>query len=293
MKSMRIGCIGLGRMGGPMSRNLAKAGHDLVVFDVRPEAIKAAADYGAAPAATPREAAAQADAVLISVPGPEEDDEVLLGRDGVLAGARDGLLVIDTTTITVDQSRKLALRCRERGVDYLEAPVSGAPHGAVAGTLTVMAGGEEATFARALLVLRSIGSNIRLIGPSGCGMAIKLINQAVYVSYMSVFAEGLALGEAVGISLDTLLDVLGSSAAGHPMIATKYDEIRGLAKTGFAVERAMLFMDLARDSFDSVSLATPVIDAAAASLRQALDRGLHAKDLIVARNEYLTKTPSR
>jgi 3-hydroxyisobutyrate dehydrogenase-like beta-hydroxyacid dehydrogenase len=287
--SMRIACIGLGRMGGPMSRNLAKAGHEIVVFDVSAQAMKTAADYCTAAASTAREAAAQADAVLVSVPGPEQDDEALLGRDGVLAGARKGLLVIDATTITVEQSRKLARRCREQGVDYLEAPVSGAPHGAVAGTLTVMAGGDQATFDRALPLLRRIGSNVQLIGPSGCGTAIKLINQAIYVSYMSVFAEGLAVGEAVGISLDTLLDVLGTSAAGHPMIATKYDEIRGLAKTGFALERAMLFMDLARQSFDGIGLTTPVIDAAAASVRHGLERGLHAKDIIVARNEYLAK----
>jgi len=286
---MRIACIGLGRMGGPMARNLAKAGHSLIVFDLRADAIKSAAEHGAVSAATVREAAAQADAVLVSVPGPQEDDEVLLGRDGVLAGARKGLLVIDTTTITVDQSRKLAKRCKERGVDYLECPVSGAPHGAVAATLTVMAAGDEATFARALPILRCIGSNVQLIGPSGCGMAIKLINQAIYVSYMSTFAEGLALGEAVGISLETLLDVFGSSAAGHPMIAKKYDEIRGLAKSGFALERCMLFMDLMRESFEGVRLATPVIDAAAASVRQALQRGLHGSDIIVARNEYLAK----
>jgi 3-hydroxyisobutyrate dehydrogenase-like beta-hydroxyacid dehydrogenase len=276
-------------MGGPMARNLAKASHSLIVFDVCPEAIKGATDHGAASAATVREAVAQADAVLISVPGPQEDDEVLLGRDGVLAGARERLLVIDTTTITVDQSRRQALRCRERGVDHLECPVSGAPHGAAAGTLTVMAAGDEATFARALPILRCIGSNIRLIGPSGSGMAVKLINQAIYVAYMSTFAEGLALGEALGISLETLLDVLGSSAAGHPMIAKKYDEIRGLTKTGFALERCMLFMDLAHESFTDVPLATPVIDAAAASVRSALQRGFHGKDIIVARNDYLAK----
>jgi 3-hydroxyisobutyrate dehydrogenase-like beta-hydroxyacid dehydrogenase len=288
---MRIACIGLGRMGGPMSRNLAKAGHQVVVFDLSAPATKAAADYSTT-ATSAREAAAQADVVLISVPGPQEDDEALLGRDGVLAGARKGLLVIDATTITVEQSRALARRCSEQGVDYLEAPVSGAPHGAVAGTLTVMAGGDQATFDRALPILRSIGSNIRLIGPSGCGTAIKLINQAIYVSYMSVFAEGLALGEAVGISLDTLLDVLGTSAAGHPMIATKYDEIRGLKKTGFALDRCMLFMDLARRSFEGIGLTTPVIEAAAASVQHGLERGLHAKDIIVARNEYLPRVSS-
>ena len=284
---MRIACIGLGRMGGPMARNLARAGHSLIVFDVRPEAIKRATHEGACGAATAGEAAAQADAVLISVPGPQEDHEVLLGRDGVLSGAHDRLLVIDTTTITVAQSRSQALRCKDRGVGHLECPVSGAPHGAVAATLTVMAAGEDAAFARALPILRCIGSNIRLIGPSGTGMALKLINQAIYVAYMSTFAEGLALGERIGIPLETLLEVLGSSAAGHPMIAKKYDEIRGLTNTGFALERCMLFMELARESFADATVNTPVIDAATASIRNALRRGLQGKDIIVARNNYL------
>lgn len=276
-------------MGGPMSRNLAKAGHELLVFDVSAGAMSALAEAGAAPTGSPRELAAKADAIIVSVPGPEEDNNVVLGPDGILAGAKPGLLVIDTTTITVDQSRTLMRLCREKGVDYLESPVSGAPHGAVAGTLTVMAGGDEATFERALPILKCIGSNIKLIGPSGCGMALKLINQAVYVSYMSIFAEGLALGEKIGIPLETMLDVLGSSAAGHPMIATKYDEIRGLKKTGFAIERCMLFMDLARQSFEAGDVSTPVVSAVTASLEHALALGVGGEDIIVARNKYLRK----
>lgn len=271
-----------------MAGNLAKAGHELSVLDVRQEAVEAAQRaYGAATVASPAEMAARADAVLISVPGPDEDALVMLAPDGVLAGARPGLLVIDATTITLPQTRDLAQHCAKRGVDYLDAPVSGGPHGAADGTLTVMVGGEPTVFERALPILKSIGSNIQLVGPSGCGTAIKLINQAVYVSYMSAFAEGLTLGEAVGIPLETLLDVLGSSAAGHPMIATKYDEIRGVAQTGFAIERALLFMDLAQGAFCDIGCTTPVIDAATASLKQALQRGIGAEDLIVARNKYL------
>jgi 3-hydroxyisobutyrate dehydrogenase-like beta-hydroxyacid dehydrogenase len=276
-------------MGAPMSRNLAKAGHELMVFDVSTGAMQAMADAGAVTARSPRELAAQADAIIISVPGPEENHDVLLGADGILAGARPGLLVIDTTTITVDQSRKMMRLCRDKRVDYLESPVSGAPHGAVAGTLTVMVGGDPVTFERALPILKCIGSNIKLIGPSGCGMALKLINQAVYVSYMSIFAEGLALGEKVGIPLETMLDVLGSSAAGHPMIATKYDEIRGLKKTGFAIERCMLFMDLTRQSFAAEDVAMPVVSAATSSLERALALGVGGEDIIVARNKYLKK----
>ncbi|MGE3933639.1 MAG: NAD(P)-dependent oxidoreductase [Rhodospirillaceae bacterium] len=282
---MKVGVIGLGRMGGPMARNIVKGGHTVTVYDVRREAAQAI--EGASAAANPAAVAAASDAVLISVPGPEEDDAVILGADGILAGARDGLLVIDATTITVPQTRTLAATCSARGLDYLDAPVSGAHHGAVAGTLTVMAGGDAAAFARAEPVFKCVGTNIRHIGPTGCGTAIKLINQAVYVSYMSAFAEGLALGDAVGIPLETMLDVLGSSAAGHPMIATKYDEIRGKANTRFAIERATLFLDLAQQAFRDVGCTTPVFDAAMDSLRRAEGLGLANEDIIVARSKYL------
>jgi 3-hydroxyisobutyrate dehydrogenase-like beta-hydroxyacid dehydrogenase len=270
-----------------MSRNLARAGHELIVFDVNQAALAAAVAAGARQAVSAADAAARAEAVFVSVPGPEHDEEVMLGADGILAGAQTGLLVIDTTTVTVPLSRRLAALAAGAGIDYLEAPVSGAPHGAEAGTLTVMAGGGEAVFARARPLLECIGANIRLIGESGCGTAIKLINQAVYVSYMAVFAEGLALGEEAGIALDTLLEVLGSSAAGHPMIEQKYDEIRGIKNTGFAIERALLFMELAHDAFGDSRYSTPVIDAANASLRRAAAKGLADKDLIIARKQYL------
>lgn len=284
---MKIGFVGVGRMGGPMARNLARAGHELIVFDVNDAALASAGGIGMQPAASAAEIAAGTEAVFVSVPGPEHDERVMLGPDGVLAGAQPGLLVIDTTTITVPLSRRLHELAAAAGIDYLEAPVSGAPHGAEAGTLTVMAGGDEAVFARARPLLECIGENIRLIGGRGCGTSIKLINQAVYVSYMAAFAEGLALGEEAGIDLDTLLDVLGSSAAGHPMMAQKYDEIRGLRDTGFAIERALLFMRLADEAFAESRYSTPVIDAAYESLRHASDKGLADKDLIVARKRYL------
>lgn len=289
---MRIGFVGLGRMGSHMSRNLANAGHELVIFDVNPEAVEAARTWGATVGDSAADVAGRTKAVFVSVPGPEHDEAVLLGKDGILAGAAPGLLIIDTTTITVPLSRDFAARAEKAALDYLEAPVSGAPHGAEAASLTVMAGGPESVFQRARPLLECIGTNIRLIGPSGCGTAIKLINQAIYVSYMAVFAEGLALGEEVGIPLETLLQALDTSAAGHPMIAQKYDEIRGLKNTGFAIERALLFMDLAQDAFRDAGHATPVIDAATASLKSAAATGHGRKDVIVGRNAYLAKAAS-
>jgi 3-hydroxyisobutyrate dehydrogenase-like beta-hydroxyacid dehydrogenase len=285
---MKIGFIGLGRMGGAMATNLAKAGHDLAVYDVLPEARAALAAKGMTAAPTARAVAEASEAVFLSVPGPDEVDEAIGGRDGILAGARRGLLLTNTSTITPQQSRTLAAACEAAGVDFLDAPVSGAVHGAVAGTLTVMVGGTAAAFERAQPLLDRLGSKVRHVGAVGSASALKLVNQAVYVSYLTTFAEGLALGEQFGLSVEVMLDVLGTSAAGHPMIAAKYDEIRGTAKTpGFAIERALLFLDLTEATKSGAERRTPVFDAVAASLRHARSLGLAGEDVIVARNRYL------
>jgi len=285
---MKIGFVGLGRMGAPMSTNLAKAGHALVVYDVRASAVHALAASGMTAAASPAAVARASEVVFLSVPGPEEVDAALLASDGVFAGAGRGLLVVNTSTITPAQSIALAKRAAAAGIEFLDAPVSGAVHGAVAGTLTVMVGGSETAFARARPLLESLGSKVRHVGAVGAASALKLVNQAVYVSYLATFAEGLALGERFGLSVDAMLDVLGTSAAGHPMIATKYDEIRGVSTSpGFAIERALLFLDLTEATRSGVAATTPVFDAVAASLRRAEALGLAAEDVIVARNRYL------
>ena len=284
---MRVGFIGLGRIGAPMAQRLAQGGHELFVFDIRDEAMReAAARCGARAVRSPAEAAAAADAVVISVPGPKEDVEVMLGAQGVLAGARAGLLVVDATTVTVKLSRDHAARCRERRVDHLDAPVSVAQRPDITGTLTVMAGGERSAFERARSILECMGSRVHHVGASGAGTAVKLINQSILVAYMAAFAEGLARGEALGIPRDLILDILDPSAAGSPVIATKYDEIRGRSDKRFAVDSAVRYLAMAQESAQQLWLDTPVLDAALASLRAAAGEGLGADDLIVARHRY-------
>ena len=142
-------------------------------------------------------------------------------------------------------------------------------------------------FERALPILQCVAKNIKHVGPVGSGSSIKLLNQIIYVSYQMVFAEGLAIGEDLGLELETMLEVWGASAAGHPMISTKYDEIRGVADTpGFAVDRALLFIDLAEDACQDLDYSTPVFDAVTASLREALAAGLADEDMILARGRY-------
>lgn len=290
---MRIGFIGLGRMGLPMSRNLARAGHELCVFDVVPDAIaRAVADYGAIAANSPGEAARGAEAIFISVPGPDEDIAVMRGPHGVFANASPGALVMDTTTITVSLTRAFNLEARAQGLRFLEVPVSGAERGAIDGTLTAMVGGAPIDLEWARPLLDRLCQHIHLIGPSGAGMALKLINQAVYVGYQAVFAEGLAIGDAMGLDVAQMLEVLGSSAAGHPMMAQRYPAIVAHSDRGFGIDRGTLFLDLAADAFAQAGIPTPVLNATSASLHAAETAGLGGVDIIVGRDRYLRKAAS-
>ena len=284
---MEIGFIGLGRMGGAMARNLQDSGHTLYVNDVRRAACDGVVAAGGTFRATPAEIARNADAVLISVPGPDQVDDVLDGDDGLLAGLTDGKLVIDATTIAPDHSMENARRCAERGADYIDAPVSGGQHGAISRDLAAMVGAEAAAFERARPILECIAKSITHVGPIGSGSTIKLLNQLIYVSYQLVFAEGLAIGEDLGLDLETMLQVWGASAAGHPEITVKYDEIRGVSdKAGFIVKNALLFFDLADRARAELGYTTPVFDAAGESLRRAMASGLADEDMIRARARY-------
>jgi 3-hydroxyisobutyrate dehydrogenase-like beta-hydroxyacid dehydrogenase len=284
---MEIGFVGLGRMGAAMADNILAAGHGLIVNDVRRAACDGAVANGASFMSTARDIAERSEIILISVPGPDELESVLSGDDGLLTGLERGKLVIDTTTISPRQSKANAQSCRERGADYLDAPVSGGQHGAVSADLAAMVGGDDAAFDRARPILDCIAKSVTHIGATGSGSAIKLLNQMIYVSYQMVFAEGLAIGEDLGLDLETMLQVWGASAAGHPEITVKYDEIRGISdKPGFAVNRALLFVDLAEDAYGDLDYATPVFETVAASLRLADQNGLADEDMIRARARY-------
>jgi 3-hydroxyisobutyrate dehydrogenase-like beta-hydroxyacid dehydrogenase len=162
---MRVGFIGLGRVGLPMCQELARAGHALLVYDLKPEAInKAIALCGARSARNGADVAARSDAVVISVAGPSESAFAMLGSDGVLAGGSRGLLVIDTTTSAVAQSQDLNRRAAEAGIDYLDTPVSLAEQDPARGNRTVMVGGDQGAFVRALPLLESIAAHVHYVG---------------------------------------------------------------------------------------------------------------------------------
>src|SRR5262249_47278000 len=190
---MRIGVIGLGIMGAPMARNCLPAGHAVTVRSRTRARMEPLLAEGAAAASTPAEVASSVDAVITCLPDSPDVQEVVAGHGGVLAGAHPGLLVIDTSTIAPDVARSLAERAASAGAAFLDAPVSGGEQGAIAGTLSIMVGGEADAFARARPIFSAIGRQATYMGGPGQGQMTKLVNQVVGATTLAAVAEGVML----------------------------------------------------------------------------------------------------
>jgi 2-hydroxy-3-oxopropionate reductase len=222
MSGERIGFIGLGVMGKPMARNLIRAGHQLVVHSrTRADADELAAD-GATVAATPREVAEQAGVTILMLPDSPQVREVLEGENGLLAGAATGSLVVDMTTCSPVVTRELAGECDERGVAWVDAPVSGGDVGAREATLSIMAGGSEEDVARARPLFEALGRTIVHVGPVGSGQVVKACNQVVVALTIEAVSEALVLGSKAGVDPSTIITVLSGGLA-----ANRVMEVRG------------------------------------------------------------------
>jgi len=210
---MRVGVIGLGIMGAPMARNLLRAGHEVAVYNRTRVRMTPLIEAGATAADSPRALAAAVEAVVTCVSDTPDVEAVVAGPDGVLAGAAPGLLVVDTSTIAPTAARALAAAAASRGVDFLDAPVSGGERGAVDGTLSIMVGGSREAFDRAAPVLGAIGRRATYMGASGQGQMTKLVNQVVGAATLAAVAEGVALGACAGLDPDALVEAVGGGAA--------------------------------------------------------------------------------
>jgi 3-hydroxyisobutyrate dehydrogenase len=210
---MRVGVVGTGIMGAPMARNLLRAGHAVTVHNRSPARVAPLVAAGAVSAVSPREVASRVEAVVTCVPDTPDVETVMLGADGLLAGAGPGLLVIDTSTIAPAAARRLAERAAECAVDLLDAPVSGGEQGAVAGTLSIMVGGRREAFERAAPIFAAIGKRATYMGGPGQGQMTKLVNQVVGAATLAAVAEGIVLGSAAGLDPQALIDAIGGGAA--------------------------------------------------------------------------------
>src|SRR5207302_7215386 len=210
---MRIGFIGLGTMGAPMARNLLDAGFTVTVHNRTREKEERLAEAGAARAATPAEAAAEADIVVTIVADTPDVEHVLFADDGVASGAKPGSLVCDMSPISPDATRHFGARLRERDVGMIDAPVSGGSEGAEKGTLTIMCGGQAADVERVRPVLDVLGSKVTHIGPLGSGQLTKAVNQIMIAGYFEAVAEGLVFAMKAGLDADKVLEAIGAGMA--------------------------------------------------------------------------------
>jgi 3-hydroxyisobutyrate dehydrogenase len=204
--------IGIGNMGRPMAVNLARHGYVLSVNDARPGLPDELAALGARWTDTPASAAANADIVLLSLPGPPQVREVLLGERGVLHAMRAGSVLIDTSTSSVDLAREIAAVASARGVDYLEAPVTNAIDGAAEGRLSIFVGADADAFARWRSVLDVLGNRVLHVGPHGNGATVKLLTNLMWFVNAAAIGEALMLGAKAGVPLDVVREALMHSA---------------------------------------------------------------------------------
>jgi 2-hydroxy-3-oxopropionate reductase len=230
-----VGFIGLGIMGKPMAENLIEAGYDLVAYNRTRE--KAEDLDGARVAETPKGVAEQSDVIITMLPDSPQVEEVLAGEDGVLEGVREGALVVDMSTISPVVTEELSDKASERGASMLDAPVSGGDVGAIDGTLSIMVGGDEEDFERALPLFEVMGQTVTHVGPVGTGQVVKAANQIVVALTIEAVSEALVLGSKGGVPPEKILDVLGGGLAGNKVMEVKREKmLEHSFDPGFRVE---------------------------------------------------------
>lgn len=267
-----IGFIGLGNMGGPMAANLIKAGHRVLGFDLAEPALDALEKAGGERAGGVVALASEADVVVSMLPAGAHVRKIYLGDDGVLANAKAGALLIDSSTIDVDSARTFAAAAAERGFPMVDAPVSGGVAGAAAGTLTFMVGGTDDAFERAKPYLAVMGKTVVHAGGSGNGQAAKICNNMILGISMIGVSEAFVLAERLGLEAQKLFDI-SSTASGQCWSLTSYCPVPGPLPAspanndytpGFAAEMMLKDLKLAQEAAHASGAATPLGAEAAA-----------------------------
>ena len=263
---IKIAFIGLGNMGSPMAKNLLKAGHDVVGFDLSEEAVIDLCALGATGAVSVADAVSGAEVVVTMLPNGAIVKSIYGGEDGILANAASGALLIDSSTISVDDAREVSASAKSAGFDMLDAPVSGGVAGAAAGTLAFMVGGSEEAFARAELILEPMAGKIVHTGGAGNGQAAKVCNNMLLAISMIGTAEAYNLGRKLGLDDQVFFDV-AANASGQSWSLTSYCPVPGPVpaspanndyKPGFAASLMWKDLGLAVDAIEKTGVDSPL-----------------------------------
>jgi len=291
----QIAFIGLGHMGLPMARNLLKAGFPLKVFDLVQAAMDELAGEGALPAKSAAEAAAGAQVVISMLPASRHVEGLYLGADGLLAALKPGTLVLECSTIAPEVARTVHAAAHERGIELLDAPVSGGTAGAAAGTLTFMVGGHPETLAKAQPFFQAMGKNIFHAGPDGAGQVAKVCNNQVLAVQMIATAEAMAMGVANGLEPAVLAEIMRQSSGGNWTLE-KYNPWPGVMENapaskgysgGFMAELMAKDLGLAQQAAHSSGSSTPMGALALQLYRLLLKQGKGKQDFSVVQQLFV------
>lgn len=284
-----IGFIGLGIMGRPMARNLVRAGHSLVVHDRVRDPVDELVKAGAKAGTSPRDVASRSDILITMLPNSPDVELVALGKDGIIEGARSGLLYADMSTISPIVSQQVGKALAAKGVKMLDAPVSGGEKGAIDGVLSIMVGGDKAVFDQLLPIFQVMGKTITLLGPLGFGGFTKLANQIIVAVNLTGLAEALTLAKKAGLDRELTLTALAGGLAGSKCLDQK--KANYLANTynpGFKIDLHYKDLGLIMESARALGVplpATAVVQELFSALRVKGRGGLDHSGVITLLEE--------
>jgi 2-hydroxy-3-oxopropionate reductase len=256
---MKIGFVGLGIMGKPMAKNLLKAGHELVVHDKVAAPVAELVKAGAKAGVSPKDVAAKSDMVITMLPNSPEVKEVVLGKDGVIESARPGTIVVDMSSIAPLATKEVAAALAEKGVEMLDAPVSGGEPKAIDGTLAIMVGGKAEVFEKVKPVLLKMGTSAVLCGEIGSGNVTKLANQIIVALNIAAMSEALVLAAKAGVDPGRVFAAIRGGLAGSTVLDAKAPMVcKGNYKPGFRMELHIKDLQNALDTAHAIGVPVPL-----------------------------------
>ncbi|MFQ3619928.1 MAG: 2-hydroxy-3-oxopropionate reductase [Spirochaetales bacterium] len=256
---MKIGFIGLGIMGKPMSKNLLKAGYKLVVYDIVQEAVKEVAAAGAEVGTSPKDVTSKTDIIITMLPNSPHVKEVILGKNGVLEGITAGKIVVDMSSIAPAVSQEVGKALSAKGVEFLDAPVSGGEPKAIDGTLAIMVGGKEEVFNKVKDILLKMGSSAVLCGDIGAGNVTKLANQIIVALNIAAMSEAYVLATKAGVDPEKVFNAIKGGLAGSTVLNAKSPMVlEGNYKPGFRIELHIKDLQNALDTAHDLSVPIPL-----------------------------------
>jgi 2-hydroxy-3-oxopropionate reductase len=256
---MNIGFVGLGIMGKPMAKNLLKAGYSLVVYDVAAPPVAELVQAGAVAGTSPKDVASQSDIIITMLPNSPHVKAAVLGPNGVIEGAKPGSILVDMSSIAPLASREVAAALASKGVEMLDAPVSGGEPKAIDGTLAVMAGGKEAVFAKVKDILLKMAGSVVLCGDIGAGNVTKLANQIIVALNIAAMSEAFVLAAKAGVDPERVFNAIKGGLAGSTVLNAKAPMVlEGNYKPGFRIELHIKDLQNALDTAHGTGVPVPL-----------------------------------